>query len=96
MYNNFEIEIVAEYNDHHGGTFCEVWHDTVEELKIAMRDGDDIIDWFYTIYGHRDDQGVEALIDISKDNADDAFRVHGWLNELLECKKKLQKIRELT
>lgn len=94
LYDAVEIEIVVEYADYTGESFCEVFHGTAEEVKKHVQEEDDAVGWLYTIYGHRNGYGVDALIDIPNDKADYAFQVHAWLNALLECKKKLESIRE--
>lgn len=70
-YDNFELELVAEMDDYEGGTFCEPYFQD-EEFPLdfdenpnepGFLDTVNVLRFFWTIYGHKPEGGVEALID---------------------------------
>jgi hypothetical protein len=60
LYDAFEVQHVAEYPDPNGGTFCEPIMDEKDfnDDKVLRT-----FRTFWTLYGHRPEGGVNALID---------------------------------
>lgn len=99
MFDNFELYKVAEFNDNHGGTFCEMIIDS-EQQKFA---DEEAIRQFWTIYGHYPhptekeagqgvNAGLEALIDM--DNEKEITRIYLFLLKLLRAYNTLNMIQK--
>ncbi len=79
LYDNFEIEKVGEFSGDEGMTLVEP----------ISNDGvcDDTYDHvFWTVYGHKPDLGMIALVD--RDCEEDALEIYNFLMILLEFFKK--------
>lgn len=73
LYDGYELQMVAEYPDPNGGTFCE------PVLDVEYSD-DNAIRQFWTVYGHLPSGGVEAIAD--KDDQCDALKLYNHLTRL--------------
>lgn len=74
LFDAFEMNKVGEFEDGNGGTCCEPIFDEAD-------DGDRYDRVFWTVYGHKPEGGVEALID--RDEKEDAAAIYEFLCELL-------------
>ena len=84
MFDNFEINLVGEFKDHKGKNICEV----INEKDTYPN----MINKFWTIYGHLPEGGCEALIDIEYEQKEYAYNLFRLLQKLLSDKKELLEV----
>ena len=92
MYDAFELELVAEYDCHDGTTACEPYFQATDYPEGFDENPNapefleecDVLRFFWTIYGHLPEGGVEALID--SDNYKHIKKQFDFFVKLLETR----------
>lgn len=65
LYDGYEIATVGEYDQHDGTTACE----PLDSEDDDPCDNDDLVNVFYTVYGHLPKGGVQAIADLNDERA---------------------------
>ena len=92
MYDAFELELVAEYDCYDGTTACEPYFQEADYPEGFDENPNDpefleacnVLRFFWTIYGHKLEGGVEALID--SDNYEHLKKQFDFFVKLLEAR----------
>lgn len=60
-FDGYEVSPVAEFSDHHDGTYCEVVVSRTHYDEVK----DEAIGFMFTVYGHFETGGVHAFADVN-------------------------------
>jgi len=60
-FDGYEVSLVAEFSDHHDGTYCEVVVSRTHYDEVAP----EAIGFMFTVYGHFETGGVTAISDVN-------------------------------